>query len=219
MDRPERLPGLALAEQTRCDHRGVGREQPEQLAADIAGGTKDRGSNHHCALIAELAILCKYMHKTCMKDSRARRHRVIAELLRGGTLSSQEELVERLRALGFEVTQATASRDLEQLGAIKIRRSGTIGYALPDQLGSADWAAQRLRTITREWVGSVVAVGQLVVLKTPPGSAHLVGVALDQVQWPEVAGTICGDDTLFVALADPDTAQRVAERLRALLEG
>jgi transcriptional regulator of arginine metabolism len=73
--------------------------------------------------------------------------------------------------------------------------------------------AQRLHSIVREWVRSVEALSELVVLKTPPGSAHLVGVALDQANLPEVAGTICGDDTIFIAVRPPFRPTEVAERL------
>lgn len=151
-----------------------------------------------------------------MTDSRSRRQKALADLLRAEALASQEEVTERLKAEGFEVTQATVSRDLVQLGAVKVKRGGAIAYALPDQMGSSDWAAARLQRIFSEWVQSVEAAGNLVVLKTPPGSAHLVGLALDQAQLEEVAGTICGDDTLFLALRDGVVPDAMAERFRAL---
>ena len=150
-----------------------------------------------------------------MTDARTRRQATIAEIIRSGAIASQEALAEKLSALGFAVTQATVSRDLEQLGAVKVRRNGTVAYALPDQLPSGDWAGQRLSTILRDWVRSVEPAGNLVVLKTPPGSAHLVGVALDQSDLPEVAGTICGDDTIFVAVRGPVDATDFAARLRS----
>ena len=137
-----------------------------------------------------------------MTDARQKRQKAIAELIRGEPLGSQEEVTARLASLGFAVTQATVSRDLDQLGAIKVKRGGILSYALPEQLGDSDWAASRLARIFAEWVHSVEAAGNLLVLRTPPGSAHLVGLALDQARLPEVAGTICGDDTLFVALRD-----------------
>ena len=143
-----------------------------------------------------------------MTDARIRRQKAIAELIRAEPLASQEEVTARLADLGFAVTQATVSRDLDQLGAVKVKRGGILSYALPEQLGDSDWAAARLRRIFAEWVQSIEAAGNLIVLRTPPGSAHLVGLALDQAKLEEVAGTICGDDTLFVALRDgvhPDT--------------
>jgi transcriptional regulator of arginine metabolism len=146
-----------------------------------------------------------------MNATKEQRQRTIAELIRAGALASQEELAERLGALGYVVTQATISRDLEQLGAIKVRRSGQLSYALPDQIGDAP--APQLARILRDWVRSIAAAGNLVVIKTPPGSAHLVGVALDQSQLPDVVGTICGDDTIFVATTTPANAEKLIASL------
>ena len=151
-----------------------------------------------------------------MTDSRVRRQRAIADLLRTNTLASQDGLAKRLSELGFAVTQATISRDLEHLGAVKIRRGGEISYALPDQLGETSWAGRRLEAIVREWVRSIEAAGNIIVIKTPPGSAHLVGVALDQAELPEVAGTICGDDTIFAAVWKRSKAASLVTKLRGL---
>ena len=151
-----------------------------------------------------------------MTDARHRRQKAIADIIRSGAVASQEDVTARLAALGFAVTQATVSRDLDQIGAIKVKRGGALVYALPDQLGDNDWAAARLQRILSEWVQSVEAAGNLIVMRTPPGSAHLVGLAIDQAKLPEVAGTICGDDTLFLALRDDVVAGAIAERFRTL---
>jgi transcriptional regulator of arginine metabolism len=151
-------------------------------------------------------------------DARIRRQKAIADLIRAEPLGSQEEVTARLAALGHPVTQATVSRDLEQIGAVKVKRGGALAYALPDQIGGNDWAAARLRRILAEWVLSVEAAANLLVVKTPPGSAHLVGLALDQAKLDEVAGTICGDDTLFVALRDGVDPGIVANRFRKLAQ-
>ena len=151
-----------------------------------------------------------------MTDARVRRQKAIADLIRAVPLASQEEVTARLAALGFAVTQATVSRDLDQLGAVKVKRGGILSYALPDQLGDIDWAAARLGRIFAEWVQSVKAAGNLIMLRTPPGSAHLVGLALDQAKLPEVAGTISGDDTLFVALRDGVEPRAMEARFAAL---
>ncbi len=153
-----------------------------------------------------------------MTEGRMRRQKAIAELIRGEPLASQEEVTGRLRDQGFPVTQATVSRDLDQMGAVKVKRGGVMTYALPDQVSESDWAARRLERILTEWVQSVEAAGNLVVLRTPPGSAHLVGLALDQARLPEIAGTICGDDTLFVALRDGVHAGLFAEHFRKLTQ-
>jgi transcriptional regulator of arginine metabolism len=156
------------------------------------------------------------MHIHAMTDAKEQRHRAIAELIRSQPLASQDELAEHLAAQGFAVTQATVSRDLEQLGAVKVRRDGRLGYALPDQLAAGASSPSQLATVLRDWVRSIDVAGNLVVLKTPPGSAHLIGVALDQAALPEVVGNICGDDTVFVAVRDAAEAPQFAERLRGL---
>ncbi|HYW16694.1 MAG TPA: arginine repressor [Allosphingosinicella sp.] len=151
-----------------------------------------------------------------MTESRLRRQKAIADLIRSEPLGSQEEVTARLGTMGHSVTQATVSRDLDQMGAVKVKRGGALSYALPDQLGDNDWAATRLQRLLREWVLSVEAAGNLLVIRTPPGSAHLVGLALDQARLEEVAGTISGDDTLFVALRDGIDPGIMAGRFRKL---
>jgi transcriptional regulator of arginine metabolism len=143
-----------------------------------------------------------------MPDSRTRRQKALAEMIRAEALASQEEVTERLRAAGFAVTQATVSRDLVSLGAVKVKRGGAISYALPDQIGETDWAAARLGRIFAEWVQ-----------RTPPGSAHLVGLALDQAQLAEIAGTISGDDTIFIAVRDGADVEELTQRFRRLSGG
>jgi transcriptional regulator of arginine metabolism len=151
-----------------------------------------------------------------MTESRTRRQKAIADLIRAEPLGSQEEVTARLGAIGYSVTQATVSRDLDQMGAVKVKKGGALSYALPDQLGDNDWAATRLQRILAEWVLSIEAAGNLIVMRTPPGSAHLVGLALDQARLDEVAGTISGDDTLFVAVRDGVDPGFLAGRFRKL---
>lgn len=147
-----------------------------------------------------------------MHDLKEKRQRAIADLIRGGGLSSQEELGRRLSSLGFAVTQATISRDLEQIGAVKVRRAGQLSYALPEQVQAGP--GQRLAGLLHDFVRSIETAANLVIIKTPPGSAHLIGVALDHSEFPEIVGTICGDDTLFVACPSSKTAAELATRLR-----
>lgn len=147
-----------------------------------------------------------------MTDLKARRQKALADLLRSGVPASQEELAERLGSLGFPVTQATISRDLDQIGAIKVRRDGQLGYSLSEG-APAGAASSRLSTVFRDWVRSVDAAGNLVVIKTPPGSAQLVGFALDQSELREIVGTICGDDTIFVACHSVTDASALSSRL------
>jgi transcriptional regulator of arginine metabolism len=149
-----------------------------------------------------------------MTDARDQRLRAITELIRARPIASQEELADGLAALGVAVTQATISRDLVELGAVKARRDNRLVYILPDQGQPGD--GPDLTSVVRDWVRSVDVAGNLVVLKTPPGSAHLVAVALDGTDLPEVVGTISGDDTIFIAVRDASQASGFARKLEAL---
>jgi transcriptional regulator of arginine metabolism len=151
-----------------------------------------------------------------MTDSRDQRLRAIADLIRTRPISSQDELAEGLSALGYSVTQATISRDLEHIGAVKARRDGLLIYALPEQIAPTANEGPQMAAVFRDWVRSVDFAGNLVVIKTPPGSAHLVGVALDRAELTQVVGTICGDDTIFVALRDAAKAPTFAQQLQDL---
>lgn len=153
-----------------------------------------------------------------MSELKDRRQKAVADLIREHALASQEEVATRLAGLGFDVTQATVSRDLEQLGALKVRRDGRVSYALPDQL-PANGTAPRLASVIRDWVRSIDVAATIVVLKTPPGTAHLVGVALDEAPLPEIVGTICGDDTIFAACRSNDDAETLSAKLKVLSSG
>lgn len=151
-----------------------------------------------------------------MSQAKQQRQRLIADWLRQHRIGSQEELVARLDLAGMPATQATVSRDLDELGAVRIRRGGAMHYRLPDQ---AESGADRLDRLLTDWVTQIVAAGNLVVLRTPPGSANLVANALDAANLDEVAGTIAGDDTIFVALVDGVLPGAFAEGLRRRREG
>jgi transcriptional regulator of arginine metabolism len=154
-----------------------------------------------------------------MTDTRARRQKIIADIIRREAVGSQEEVTARLAGHGLSVTQATVSRDLDQMGAVKVKRGGVLSYALPDQMGESDWAASRLQRIMSEWVQSIESAGNMIVMKTPPGSAHLVGAALDQARLPEIAGTVSGDDTLFLVVRDGVNVAQIEGRFRSLSGG
>jgi len=149
-----------------------------------------------------------------MTANKQQRQRLIADWLRGGRIGSQEELVARLGLAGISATQTTVSRDLDELGAIKQRDEGSIRYALPDRIDRSQ-AGERLDRILGEWVVSIETAGSLIVMRTPPGSANLVASAMDAANLPEIAGTIAGDDTIFVALCDGVTPGAGAQMLRA----
>ena len=147
-----------------------------------------------------------------MSAAKQQRQRLIADWLRQHRIGSQEELVARLDLAGMPATQATVSRDLDELGAVRIRRGGAMHYRLPDQVEAGD--GDRLERLLADWVTNIVSAGNLVVLRTPPGLANLVANALDAAQLEEVAGTIAGDDTIFVALIDGTVPGAFAEVLR-----
>jgi transcriptional regulator of arginine metabolism len=152
-----------------------------------------------------------------MTQGRAERQRAIVDMLREGSARTQEEVAAHLADAGYEVTQATVARDLEQVGAVKVKREGKLGYSLPEKLGDRNWPADRLQRIFAEWVQGVETSGNLVVVRTPPGSAHLVALAVDQAKLPEVVGTIAGDDVLFIAVRSSLPAEPLAQRLRDLM--
>jgi len=151
-----------------------------------------------------------------MAGSKAQRQHRIALLLADGAVSSQTALVELLADHGISATQATVSRDLEELGAIKVRApGGATVYAIPelpsDQLAPED----HLRRVLGEWVVALDRSSDLVVLRTPPGSAHVVAAALDRAGLPKLVGTVAGDDTLL-AIASEGAGEALAEDLTAM---
>ena len=142
-----------------------------------------------------------------------RQHR-IQRLLEERAVSTQEQLVELLAADGIVATQATVSRDLEDLGAIKVRvPGGETVYAVPAMPKDAVAPEDHLRRVCSEWVVEVAHSHNLVVLRTPPGSAHVVGSALDRAGLPDVLGTVAGDDTILVISRAGDGGRALADRL------
>ena len=155
--------------------------------------------------------------------SRTQRQRRIVELLGQHPVHSQGELADLLVADGIEVTQATLSRDLVEVGAVKVRRDRALVYAVPGEGGEVaavgslgDSSSARLRRTCEELLVSATAAGGLVVLRTPPGAASYLASAIDQARDPEVVGTIAGDDTIMLVTADAEHAVSVADRLQAL---
>jgi transcriptional regulator of arginine metabolism len=145
-----------------------------------------------------------------------RQHR-IQRLLEDQAVSTQEQLVELLAADGVVATQATVSRDLEDLGAIKVRvPGGETVYAVPAMPKDAVAPEEHLRRVCSEWVVEVAHSRNIVVLRTPPGSAHVVGSALDRTGLADVLGTVAGDDTLLLVVAETATGRSVAHRISDL---
>lgn len=152
-----------------------------------------------------------------MTLSKAQRQHRIVKLLEQHTVTSQAQLVDLLAHDGVHATQATVSRDLEDLGAVKVRlRGGDAAYAIPE-LPSEQFAPnEHLRRVLGEWVVEVAPSGNLVLLRTPPGSAHVVASALDRSGLEGVLGTVAGDDTLLVVVAEGHTGAEMAAALAEL---
>jgi transcriptional regulator of arginine metabolism len=145
-----------------------------------------------------------------------RQHR-IAQLLESGSVTSQQQLVELLAEAGVVATQATVSRDLEDMGAVKIRvRGGETAYALPELPTQRVAPEDHLRRVLSEWLVEVAHSGPVVVLRTPPGSAHVVGSAIDRAGLPDVLGTVAGDDTLMVIASAKAGGEKVADMFAEL---
>ena len=146
----------------------------------------------------------------------SRQHRV-ASLLERHAVTSQTQLVELLAAEGVAATQATVSRDLDELGAVKVRvRGNETVYAIPELARDRPAPEDHLRRVLGDWVAEVAHSGNIVVLRTPPGSAHVVGSALDRAGLEEIIGTVAGDDTVIVVAAQRTGGAKVARRLSAL---
>ena len=139
----------------------------------------------------------------------------ILEILGSGTAATQTELRKKLAHRGVHVTQATVSRDIEELGLIKTRE----GYRLPDEAvrTAAPTLQPGMAVVLKEFVREVRQAGHFIIVRTHPGTAHTVAVALDAAEWPEVAGTVAGDDTIFVATGKASDAGRIRKRILAQL--
>ena len=145
------------------------------------------------------------------------RQRRIVELLQTNRVTSQTMLVELLGDNGASATQATVSRDLEELGAVKVRLpGGDLVYAIPERPHEQVAPADQLRRVLGEWVAEVNSSANLVVVRTPPGSAHVVGSAIDRAGIDGVLGTVAGDDTILVVTASATGGNQVAKKLSEL---
>ncbi|HET8600713.1 MAG TPA: arginine repressor [Segeticoccus sp.] len=156
-------------------------------------------------------------------QTRAARHQRIIEILTRESVRSQLELLDHLARDGFEVTQATLSRDLVELGAAKVRRGRELVYAVPGEGGDRSMVAaqgtgpsDRLSRLLEELLVTAESSGNLVVARTPPGAAQYLASAIDHANAPDIIGTIAGDDTILVITAGPDDGAAVAERLLGL---
>lgn len=148
--------------------------------------------------------------------SKAKRLIKIKEIIANHDIETQDELVDHLKKAGFQVTQATVSRDIKELHLVKVpSKSGEYKYSLPQE--NKYNPLEKLKRILVEAFVSIDFAGHLIVLKTIPGNAHAVGVLIDQLDWEKILGTICGDDTCLIITKTPENAENLTKRFTELL--
>jgi len=141
-----------------------------------------------------------------------RRRTKILSLIQKGPVLSQTQLSQRLKAEGFQVAQATLSRDLRALNLVKTQT----GYKLPEQLGAMKGNSNQQGLTILQFMVEAEAAGNLVVVKTHPGNASPVARSLDTIGWKEIVGTVAGDDTILIVTANATAARLIKRRLLAL---
>ena len=160
-------------------------------------------------------------HGAAVARTRAGRRARIIDLLSTNAVRSQSELAALLAAEGIETTQATLSRDLEDLGAMKLRApDGGVGvYVVPEDgspVRGISGGTDRVAKLLAELLVSTDSSGNIAVLRTPPGAAHYLASALDRAALPDVVGTIAGDDTIMVIAREPTTGAQLATMIEQL---
>ena len=146
---------------------------------------------------------------------KSERQASIRVLLREKSIQTQEELANALRSLGFQVTQATVSRDMKEMHLIKVPSpEGGYQYAVPEREEAG--LSERLSRMLRDCMISAEAAGQMIVVKTISGSAGTAAEALDNLQIPGIIGSIAGDNTIFLVARDPESAAGAAEKIERL---
>lgn len=148
--------------------------------------------------------------------TKGQRHIKIRELITNSEVETQDDLVDRLKSAGFNVTQATVSRDIKELHLVKVPMlDGRYKYSLP-----ADQRFNPLQKLKRSLMDAFVKLdiaGHMIVMKTMPGNANAIGVLIDNLDWQEILGTICGDDTCLIICRTPEQAEELAEKFINML--
>ncbi|HIV75042.1 MAG TPA: transcriptional regulator ArgR [Candidatus Pseudogracilibacillus intestinigallinarum] len=148
--------------------------------------------------------------------SKSKRHFKIREIISENEIETQDELVERLKNLGFNVTQATVSRDIKELHLVKVpSKTGIYKYSLPTEQRFNP--LEKLERLIMEAFVSIDHAKNFIVLKTLPGNGNAIGVLIDDIEWEEVLGTICGDDTCLIICREEEHAVEVKERIVQML--
>ena len=149
---------------------------------------------------------------------KASRHARIKEIIDNQAVETQEELAEALRRKGIEVTQATVSRDIKELMLIKIPSGdGRYRYAFPPEQNVV-FSHSRLEKTFQDSVVSMDHSLNIIVIRTVPGLAQAVAYAIDVSKWPEIIGTVGGDDTIFVLVKPPEATEKVLAKFKALMQ-
>ena len=148
------------------------------------------------------------------------RQAAIRDLVRQRPIRTQHDLASALRQRGFRATQATISRDVAELGLEKVDRDGVFVYAPASRATEAEPSAEeRLARLLGDLPVDIDTAGLLLVIRTLPGSAHAIASWIDRARWKDVAGTVAGDDTLFVAFREQEALERVRRRLSRMARG
>ena len=151
-----------------------------------------------------------------MTDTKRARQRAIRELVARVPIESQAELAELLARRGFPVTQATVSRDIAELGLVKVVRGDRHVYVAPEDLAPRPAGDERLRRLLAEIPVTIGRSGLILVLRATPGMANAIAQAIDESSLDEQEGTLAGDDTLIVLFADEERLERWLDRFRTL---
>ena len=151
-----------------------------------------------------------------MKELARKHHRqqALLRVVAQQKLGTQQDLVRALKGAGFDATQATVSRDIVELGLVKVARNGTHVYAAPTAVASGG-GTERLRRFCEDYPVEGRVAANLVVLRSPPGTANAMAIALDTSGLTEIVGTVAGDDTVFVATSTDRHARSLLTRLTA----
>ena len=151
-----------------------------------------------------------------MKDlaRKQHRHQALVRIVQQQKLATQHDLVRALKAAGFPATQATISRDIVELGLVKVARDGQHVYAAPAAVASGG-GTERLRKFCEDYPVEGRTAANIVVLRSPPGTANAMAIALDTSELGEIIGTVAGDDTVFVATSTDRHARSLLTRLTA----
>jgi transcriptional regulator of arginine metabolism len=161
-------------------------------------------------------ITYKGMYFEVKVMNKGQRHIRIRDIITNNDIETQDELVDTLKEAGFNVTQATVSRDIKELHLVKVPlMDGRYKYSLP-----ADQRFNPLQKLKRSLMDAFVKVesaGHLLVMKTLPGNAMAIGALIDHLDWEEILGTICGDDTCLIICRTPDDTENITNRFLEML--